>query len=317
MLDRSTKTHRVSTSVELKLLLALLLALVAVVGLGRGLQAQDEQAPDSTQQQPGEPSAPDTASVLADIVQNKEVSTESLRQIRIPPDLLRTVSSEQHADVMYMNRKISRLRAQIMGNLPDYRARDSSERIEKQVEIRRTEPVDSVYIEQGVLIRIAGKTMFAITTADLDLVAGETLEGRAEEAIADLEKAIGEAEALRRPGQLLRSLGFAAVITLVYSLWILFLVRLERLFERKLEQFTDRTLKKSIAGTIATKSDQSLKIVKFAGQLARIVGALLIFTSTYLWLTAVLKRFPFTRPWGEALGDYLLGIFAWIGNGIL
>ncbi|MGB5660062.1 MAG: mechanosensitive ion channel domain-containing protein, partial [Thermoanaerobaculia bacterium] len=91
----------------------------------------------------------------------------------------------------------------------------------------------------------------------------------------------------------------------------------ERLFERKLEQFTDRTLKKSIAGTIATKSDQSVKIVRYAGQAARIVGGLLILTSTYLWLAEVLRRFPFTRPWGEALGDYLLGIVAWIGNGIL
>jgi small-conductance mechanosensitive channel len=31
----------------------------------------------------------------------------------------------------------------------------------------------------------------------------------------------------------------------------------------------------------------------------------------------VLKRFPYTRPWGEALGDYLLGTIAWVGTGII
>ena len=218
---------------------------------------------------------------------------------------------------MYMNRRITRLRAQILGSLPDYRARESSERIEKQVASRRTAPVDSVYIEQGVLIRIAEKTMFAITTADLDVVAGETLESRAEEAIVNLEKAIEEADALKRPGQVLRSLGFAAFITLVYALWILFLLRLERLFESRLEQLTDRTLEGSIAGTIATEGHQKVRIVKYAGQAARLVGAVLFLASTYLWLAEVLKTFPFTRPWGEALGGYLLSIVAWIGNGIV
>ena len=62
--------------------------------------------------------------------------------------------------------------------------------IERQFEIRRIEPVDSVYFDQGVLIRLHERTMFAISEADLDVVAGETLESRAEEAIANLEKAI-------------------------------------------------------------------------------------------------------------------------------
>ncbi len=317
------KTLHVSTSVERHLLSGVVLTLMALFFLGSRLAAQEaEPRPEQQVAEPSETKPPpssvsSTSSVLADIVESKKVSKEALRRIYIPDELLRTANSEQHADVTFMNRRITRLRAQIMGNLPKFRAKDASDRIEKQVEMRRTQPVDSVYIDQGVLIRVAEKTIFAITTADLDVVAGETLEGRAEEAIANLEKAIAEAASLRRPGQVLRSLGWAVVITLAYVLWIWLLVRLERLLKRRVMQATAGKLRHSIAGAIAKESDHLVKIVRYVGQAARVIGVVLILFSTYLWLTAVLKLFPFTRPWGEALGGYLLGVLAWIAGGII
>ncbi|MGB5296995.1 MAG: hypothetical protein WBP34_18790, partial [Thermoanaerobaculia bacterium] len=317
------KAQRASNSVERQLLVAVVLTLMALFILHPGLHAQEaeaepeQQAAEPTEAKPPPASASNTGSVLADIMESRKVSKEALRRIYIPDELLTTANSEQHADVTFMNRRITRLRAQIMGNLPRVRVKEASERLEKQVELRRTQPVDSVYIDQGVLIRIDEKTIFAITTADLDVVAGETLDGRAEEAINNLEKAIGDAEALRRPGQILRSLGYAAVITLAFALWIWLVLRLERLSQAKLIQLTDTKLKDSLAGSIAEQSDHSTKIVKHIALLVRGIGAVLILFSTYLWLTAVLKRFPYTRPWGEALGGYLLGVVTWITGGII
>ena len=37
----------------------------------------------------------------------------------------------------------------------------------------------------------------------------------------------------------------------------------------------------------------------------------------YLWLTFVLLRFPYTQPWGQQLGAFLLSIFTTLGTGIL
>jgi len=37
----------------------------------------------------------------------------------------------------------------------------------------------------------------------------------------------------------------------------------------------------------------------------------------YLWLTFVFLRFPYTQPWGQQLGAFLLSIFSTLGNGIL
>ena len=326
MLAQSLTAHRASTPVGRRLLTALVLASSALFLLGSGLHAQE--AGTEPEQQPAEivepaekpappPSDIGTSQIIADIMENKDVPTEKLRQLQIPEELIRTISPEQHADVKYMNRKITRLRAQVMGNQPEHRAEDSTNRIETQFEIRRTDPVDSVYFDQGVLIRLDQKTMFAITTADLDVVAGETLESRAEKAIANLETAIKEAKALRNPGQILKSLGYALVITLAYALWIWFLLRIEKLVQRRVMQATAGKLKRSVAGMIAKESDHLVKIVKSAGRLARAIGIVLVLFSTYIWLTAVLKRFPYSRPWGEALGGYFLGVIAWIVGGIL
>lgn len=50
-----------------------------------------------------------------------------------------------------------------------------------------------------------------------------------------------------------------------------------------------------------------LRLLKWA------VGALL----TYAWVSFVLACFPYTRPWGERLNTYLLGIAEWLFSGIL
>jgi small-conductance mechanosensitive channel len=94
-------------------------------------------------------------------------------------------------------------------------------------------------------------------------------------------------------------------------------VRLNRLFERKMIKLTGKTLKGSIARTLAGEGRQKVKILRYARQGVRLIGWLLVLVSTYLWLAAVLRRFPYTRPWGEALGAYLLSVAAWIGNGIV
>jgi small-conductance mechanosensitive channel len=325
-LSRLRSLFLVAPSGRVLLTLGILVALL-FFSVPAEISAQETEAPaePSTEQPaekpteiPLEPSSGSgTSKILADIMENKGVSAEKLRQLHIPDELIRTVSSEQQADVKFMNRHITRFRAQIMGSVPEARAQDANERIERQFEIRRVEPVDSIYFPQGVLIRVNEKTMFAISTADLDLVAGETLESRAEEAMANLEKAIKEAEALRSPEELARSVGWAVLITLVYAVWIWFLKKLGRLLRKRVMQATAGTLKKSVAGMIAKESDQMVKIIKYAGQVARVIGILLFLFSTYLWLTAVLKRFPYTRPWGEALGGYLLGVLTWIVSGVL
>jgi hypothetical protein len=38
---------------------------------------------------------------------------------------------------------------------------------------------------------------------------------------------------------------------------------------------------------------------------------------TYEWLSFVLSRFPYTRPWGESLNSYLLNVVGYLFDGII
>ena len=113
--------------------LTALLVAVPASGLSAQETGPDPQQPatETVETKSPSPSDADTASIVADIRHKKDVSAHSLRQLRIPDELLRTVSSDLHVDLKYMNRKITRFRAQILGDLPADRAADTAERIER------------------------------------------------------------------------------------------------------------------------------------------------------------------------------------------
>ena len=51
--------------------------------------------------------------------------------------------------------------------------------------------------------------------------------------------------------------------------------------------------------------------------LMRIVAWTVGLFATYSWLVFSLKRFPYTRAWGESLGKYLMGIIETIVVGVV
>lgn len=54
--------------------------------------------------------------------------------------------------------------------------------------------------------------------------------------------------------------------------------------------------------------------------LARLLGLLcwmIVFLLTYEWLSFVLRRFPFTRPWGESLNGYLIDLATYILDAVV
>jgi small-conductance mechanosensitive channel len=55
----------------------------------------------------------------------------------------------------------------------------------------------------------------------------------------------------------------------------------------------------------------------FRRGMVRLTALAMSLVVIYLWLTFVLQAFPYTRPWGERLGDYLSGLLAQLGTGAL
>ena len=139
----------------------------------------------------------------------QEPATSASAGYVIPESLVSLAPADQHATLLFMNRAITFFRAEVTGSSPELRAADATRRIDEQMKNRITGPVDALDIHRAVLIRIAGKSMFALTEDDLDRIAGETLESRKAEAIDNLERAIAEAEELLLPQQLIRRVALA------------------------------------------------------------------------------------------------------------
>jgi len=284
---------------------ALLFIFILILGLAcTGLTAQE--------------SSPDSAEPTTDAVEPQgEESPKAKGGILIPADMVKLAPADQRATLSFMNRKITRFRAEVIASPPKVRVEDSIRRIRAQLEDGIIGPVDTLAIPRAILIRIAGQTMFSVVDEDLDLIAGETLEGRAQAAVANLELAIAEAEETLMPQHLLRRTAYALVATLLFGIMLWLLRRFRKNLQKWFKKRTGMELRKTFAGKIVSEKDQRIKIISFASRIILLLSLTTVLVITYVWLTYVLKLFPFTRPWGEALGGFLLNTATWMGQGII
>jgi small-conductance mechanosensitive channel len=167
--------------------------------------------------------------------------------------------------------------------------------------------------DQGIAIGIDDRPVFLVFHADVDLLGGETLESKSAEAATRLEQAYREAVELRTPRQILYGLGFAAVATAIYLLLLWGLIRGDRRFAAAAGRAVERRLREMPVGQIMAQVQAPMLLRRLVGLLGLVAGLLL----TYSWLTSVLRRFPYTRPWGESLRGALLSAFGSAGRSAL
>lgn len=279
--------------------------LVAVIASNQTiLLAQD---PDSTPQE--------TTSAAPESPQ--EAPAAETQGLTITDEMVSVAPAERHIDLMFMNRKITQFRAEIMGLPPSDRAADAANRLRERVDTNAIDTVGTLKVGQAIFVLVDDRPVLVITKGDLDQVAGETLESRAEAAVSNLERALAEVSELRRPGELAIGLAAALIATALYVFLMWTLRKLRRALEQSFVKHTDTKLRKSVAGRIATATEQRLRIINLSRRVASLLFVSAALVITYLWLAFVLRRFPFTRPWGEALGDFLVATASWMGNGIV
>jgi small-conductance mechanosensitive channel len=213
-------------------------------------------------------------------------------------------AATEPAELMLSNRLVFTFRAELIGYSPEARAKAAGERIEDILEAGEKGDVGSTPLENGIAVSIGKKLAFVVTPGDVDELAGETLDQVAAAAQHNLAQALAEARELKRPALLLRGGGLAAAATAVFVAVLLGLRWLHRRLEGWLTAQT-----RLRAGKLVVRGFAPLAGVD-ARMLARLVlgpvrWGLAIF-ACYLWLAFLLERFPYTRPWGEQLGGFLL-----------
>lgn len=212
-------------------------------------------------------------------------------------------SPPDSATLEIQNRKIVVFRAPVGATGPEERAAAAAYRIQKAMKANLAE-VTVRPAPEGMLVLVGDRPAFAATPDDVDTVAGVSVEERAAAAAVQLRVAIAATAETRSVRTLLRGLLFSLLAIGGLALVILGLLRARRTLLRLVESRVSRaTPRLTIRGLTLPRPDHLARSARAVVMALAWVGGL---SACYACLTFVLTRFPRTRPWGEALGHYLL-----------
>jgi len=272
---------RGARGLRLALLLCLALSTVATAGA---------QAPAA----PTPPAPPPTGSVAA---------------------LLAAVPSEETYTFAYFNRPIIVLKAVVLGRSPTERGEGAVRALDELVAQEITGPVTLQMFEGGVLISVGTRVVLAVTSADIDNLSGETLQGASAQAVARLKVALDEVAEARQPGVLFRHAVLTSLVLILgmAALWVT--SRVQRLAIAKMVAAAEqRVAKSSLANAEMLRG---LRLEGFERRLLPTARIILNVIIVYAVLAFALREFPYTRPWGESLRGFLFQTMETIGLGIV
>ncbi len=228
--------------------------------------------------------------------------------------LLNATPTSETFTLTYFNRPIVVLKASVLGRSPMERAVGAHRALDDLTAEQITGPVSSQLFDGGALISVGPRVVLALTSADIDNLSGETIQGVSGEAVARMRQALEEAAEARRPGALLRSGAFAFVGLIIGVALVWSIGRVHRTAARKLVAAAEKTVAKS---KIDLEFLHGLHYTDFERRLITLSKVCLDLIVVYAVLTFVLRRFPYTRPWGESLRGFLWLTVSNLGLGMV
>ena len=218
------------------------------------------------------------------------------------------VAPQPEGRIVVLNRRIATLRGSLFGIPAVTRASESEARIRSVLRARGELKVDTRDVAEGVLVSIDGALMFALTPEDTTERTLAAARAEAHAAAALLQTVIDESREARD----LKSMLLGALVALASGLVVLTLMWLLRKLRHRIQSWlTGQTLAHAdrlrVGGVELVRREGMLR---FEQWLLDVVFWTLALLLIYEWLSLSLAQFPFTRPWGEQLNDFLLGMLA-------
>lgn len=216
----------------------------------------------------------------------------------------RTEISPREAPIKFWNRVIAVQRATVAGATPEERAERAAEKLAQlplsaSVDDIATRPLN-VDNQDGFGFVFKGNFLFFLGTADLDKESDEKLEQAADSAMQNLREALQARSAERswpviRAGLLYTLIGLVVLVALCIATW-------------KVQSWIVMFLRKREGSTSLTlfRVDVLPHIAATFYGILRLLAWIVSFSLIYVWITISLRRFPYTEPWGEQAGSYVL-----------
>lgn len=213
------------------------------------------------------------------------------------------------------NREIISLRGPIAGYTARQRATNTMQRIERALERSTAPEISTLDGPEGTRVLMDGEPVFVVTRVDVDEQIGETTPLVARESVRRLKSAIRERREQEKPTYIMNAAAYALGATLLYGFVLSVLRRLTKLLGTRVSTAAEaRAQKLQVGGVSLLQSDGILLLTR---RLVALCAWLAAGFATSVWLTFVLVRFPYSRPWGEQLESHLLGMLTKIALAML
>jgi small-conductance mechanosensitive channel len=219
------------------------------------------------------------------------------------------------APLVLQNRTVFVFRAPAFGYSPEQRAAGAARRIQAVLAQGRSGALGSRRMSEGNLIQLGDAGLFLVTPADVNALAGESVDSVTEQTIHDLGVVLREEREQHDPQRLWLAAALAFVATLVYAAVLRLIVVGARWLAQRLGPLVQaRAASLRVAGITPLHPAQLLGLAR---NTVKLVAWLLALLATYVWLTWTLQRFPYTRPWGEQLDGFFIDTLVNVVHAIL
>jgi small-conductance mechanosensitive channel len=218
------------------------------------------------------------------------------------------------APLVLHNREIFVFRSTLSGYTPEERAQAAEERLDKALNKGVTPTVTAVPVENMRLVEVGGVGVFLIAPGDLDPASGETVDAAAARVAAKLTQALEETREARDLTAIARAAIAVAIASVLLIALVWLLVRGTRWLGNRCYGLARGAAERVRIGGYTALSPAGLGSA--SRNAVRLAGWAIGLFLGYLWLTFTLRRFPYTRPWAEALLEFLLQVLGTVAKGI-
>ncbi|PMZ91366.1 MULTISPECIES: mechanosensitive ion channel family protein [unclassified Pseudomonas] len=213
------------------------------------------------------------------------------------------------------NRSIMVFRATILGEAPASRVKRAKAVIGEALDDADDLNVTLDPIMKSYMVLLGARRAFIVSPTDVDETEFDSVQLAAEAAADRLRQVVAETREARSLQLILRAVVAALLATGIYIALLFGMSYLRRRVLQKLPELMHRHTQALKVGKVPLIDANFLyPLVSRVLELLRWGIVLLL---SYEWLGFVLSRFPYTRPWGESLNNYLLEVADYLLQGIL
>ncbi|MBX9714759.1 MAG: mechanosensitive ion channel family protein [Pseudomonadaceae bacterium] len=219
------------------------------------------------------------------------------------------------AALVVANRTILVFRGSLLGESPEMRAARARTVINEVLDDSTNLAVSLQSAQENFIVLLGTRRAFIVAATDADPLVHDSTRAAAEAAADNLRQVVAETQESRDLHFMLSAAAYSAVASVVFVL----LIRLIYFARTRVLAVLPRLMLRQaqalkVGSTQVVDANQLFPLVRRALHTLRWILMLLL---GYEWLSFVLSRFPYTRPWGESLNAYLLQVATYLFDGVV